>query len=120
MPGGARAWWAGRRRHETHLDPGLQAERTAMAWQRTALGVGAVGALLVHHAGGVNAKAVPGLLGLAAALALLLVVEHRYVVTVRRVRAGHPTSSPALVRGVAATVLLLAVASVVLVALGWL
>jgi len=51
---------------------GLQAERTAMAWQRTALGVGAVGALLVHQAGGLSLETVPGLLALAAALALLL------------------------------------------------
>lgn len=119
MSGGVRGWWAARRRHEAQVDPGLQAERTAMAWQRTALGVGAVGALLVHYSGGISAKAVPGLLGLAAALVLLLAAERRYVTTVRRVRAGHATSSPALVRGVTTTVLLLAVSALVLVALGW-
>lgn len=119
MLDGARTWWAGRRRHEANLDPGLQAERTAMAWQRTALGVGAVGALLVHHAGGISAKAVPGLLGLAVALVLLLTTEHRYVTTVRRVRAGHPTASPTLVRAVTATALMLAVSSLVLVTIGW-
>ncbi len=119
MPGGLRGWWAARRRHEPFLDAGLQAERTAMAWQRTALGVGAVGALLVHYTGGLSVKAVPGLLGLAAALVMLLAAEHRYVVTVRRVRAGHPTTSPALVRAVTVTVLLLAAAALLLVVLGW-
>lgn len=115
MPGAARRWWPARRRHEPVVDPGLQAERTAMAWQRTALGVGAVGALLVHHAGGLSLETVPGLLALAAALALLLAAERRYVTAVRRVREGLPTTSPALVRSVTATVVLLAVASAALV-----
>lgn len=119
MPGDVGGWWPARRRHEATVDPGLQAERTAMAWQRTALGVGAVGALLVHHAGGVSAKAVPGLLGLAVALVLLVAAERRYVTTVRRVRAGHPTASPALVRGVTVTALMLAVSALVLVVIGW-
>ena len=42
---------------------GLQAERTAMAWQRTALGLGGVSALLLHHAGGKVAPSVPGAAG---------------------------------------------------------
>ncbi len=89
-----------------------------MAWQRTALGVGAVGALLLHHAGGVNVRAVPGVFGLVAALVLLLTAETRYVRTVHSVRGGHPTSSPALVRAVAAVVVLLGVAALALVLVG--
>lgn len=58
---------------------GLQAERTAMAWQRTALGLSGVSALLLHHAGGKVAASVPGAAGLLAALAVLLLVEARYL-----------------------------------------
>ena len=54
---------------------GLQAERTAMAWQRTALGLGGVSALLLHHAGGELGPSVPGAAGMLAALVVLLMVE---------------------------------------------
>lgn len=68
--------------------PGLQAERTAMAWQRTALAVAAVAALTLRHAGGDLVRAVPGLLGLGGAVALLVVVDGRYLRAVRHLERG--------------------------------
>ncbi|HET8603438.1 MAG TPA: DUF202 domain-containing protein [Marmoricola sp.] len=100
------------------LDPGLQAERTAMAWQRTALGVGGIGALLLHHAGGIGVRAVPGAVGLAVALVLVLAGEQRYERTVRHVRAGNPLAGRFLVRLLATATVLLSVCAVVLVAVG--
>ncbi len=49
-----------------------------MAWQRTALGVGGVSALLLHRTGGRLLDALPGLAGLALATTLLLLSEWRY------------------------------------------
>lgn len=93
------------------MDPGLQAERTAMAWQRTALGIGGVSALLLHHAGGAILPSLPGIAGLLGALALILVVEARYVRNSRHGEAGNSPMGPAMVRAVAGGAVLLAVAT---------
>ena len=93
----------------TELDPGLQAERTAMAWQRTALGLGAVSALLVRQAGGDPLAAAPGAVGLLAAVALLVVVETRYLRTHRHVAEGTEAMGPRLVRALGWGTALLAV-----------
>ena len=110
-------WWPGGHL-EPPVDPGLQAERTAMAWQRTALGLGGVGALLVHHAGGIGPRSIPGVLGLLVALALVVASERRYEGTGRRVRSGAPTHSRFLVRTVAVSTVLLSASAAVLVLTG--
>ena len=90
----APGWLGSRDRHGPHHDAGLQAERTAMAWQRTALGLGGVSALLLHDSGGRLLAALPGLLGLGVATLLLILTEVRYEQTVRRVAAGrHPAAA---------------------------
>ena len=93
---------------------GLQAERTAMAWQRTALGLGGVSALLLHHAGGKVAASIPGVAGLLAALAVLLLVEARYL---RRDRDELEASPMGIgtVRALAAVTVLLALSSVAVI-----
>ncbi len=109
-----------RTRPEPVLDVGLQAERTAMAWQRTALGVGGFGALLLHMAQRNVIAMVPGLLGLLAALAMLVLAEHRYVTSMRKIDLGKsPIAAPMLhllvtavvVLGLAAIVLLVTIAT---------
>lgn len=81
-----------------------QAERTSLSWQRTALGVVGVAALLAH-VGGTATWIVPLLLGVT----LLVVAEDR----LRRISAGisrdavPPARATAL--GLTATVLLLSV-----------
>jgi uncharacterized membrane protein YidH (DUF202 family) len=104
-----------RRRPEPALDIGLPAERTAMAWQRTALALAGFSALLVHLAERKVLVAVPGLVGLALALALLVVGERRYGWTVRRVEAGETCMSPTLVRLLTVGVVALSAASLALV-----
>jgi uncharacterized membrane protein YidH (DUF202 family) len=93
---------------------GLQAERTAMAWQRTALGLGGVSALLLHHAGGKPLPSVPGAAGLLAALVVLLLVEARYL---RHDRGELETSPMGIgpVRGITAVTVLLALSAVIVV-----
>jgi uncharacterized membrane protein YidH (DUF202 family) len=108
------AWLHGRR-GGTSIDPMLQSERTAMAWQRTALGVGAIGAVLVHS--GSFFSAVVGALGLIVALALLVLTERRYERIMRKVQGGEPASHPALMLAMSAVVVLLAIAALALVVL---
>ena len=111
--------WSGpRRRPEPAVDPALQAERTAMAWQRTALGLGGVSALLLHRAQGNPVAAIPGVAGMLVALALLVVIERRYERTVVRVVAGQAPAGPLLIRTVAAASVALAVAALALVVAG--
>jgi uncharacterized membrane protein YidH (DUF202 family) len=98
--------------------PGLQAERTAMAWQRTALGLGGVSALTLRHAGGDPALSAPGVLGLTGAVALLVVVEGRYLRTRRHLEEGRNPMGRGLVRALAAATALLAAATVLVVLLG--
>ena len=107
--------WLHRRRPGASIDPMLQSERTAMAWQRTALGVGGVGALLLHS--GLAVTAVVGALGLLAALVLLVLTETRYERIMSKVEGGEPASHEALIRTVSGAVVLLAVAALVLVVL---
>lgn len=96
-------------------DSGLQAERTGMAWQRTALGVGGIGALLLHS--GEPVSATIGAAGLLAALVLLAVSERRYERIVLRVEAQRPASRPWLIRLVAVTVAALGVGAALFVVL---
>ncbi|GAA2544477.1 DUF202 domain-containing protein [Pseudonocardia hydrocarbonoxydans] len=90
-------------------DPGAQAERTALAWQRTGLSAAAVGLLVVHaHPAGHPVPPWPGLVLLvagAAVAAVLAPVRYRHIERV--VRAGGAPLSRATVPG---TALLVAVA----------
>ncbi len=110
-------WPGPRRRPASAVDPGLQSERTAMAWQRTALGLGGVSALLLHRSNADPIAVVPGVAGLLVALALLVVTERRYEHTVSRVAAGTPPAGPRLIRTMAGACGALAIAALVVVAL---
>jgi uncharacterized membrane protein YidH (DUF202 family) len=88
-----------------------------MAWQRTALGVGGLGALLLHQAGSMPLRAFPGALGLVVALALLLATERRYERTLARVERSESATSRLLVGTVSAATTLLSVSALVLVVL---
>ena len=103
----ARLRWHGER-DEPHHDAGLQAERTAMAWQRTSLGVAGVSAMLLHQTQGRLLAALPGVLGLVLATTLLVLSELRYERTTARVGAGANPVDARLMLLLAGTVTLLA------------
>lgn len=86
-----------RPRPEPAIDVGLAAERTAMAWQRTALALAAFSALLVHLAERELILALPGVGGLVLALVLLVLGERRYAWTVRRIEGGESCAAQRLV-----------------------
>jgi putative membrane protein len=95
-----------------------QPERTALAWQRTGLGVLAVAGLLGHRAVEEERPVLLALAGAAALLGLVVLgalapVRYRHVR--RRVAAGTGAAAPRLVAGVTATVLLVAAVSAVAV-----
>lgn len=103
-----------RRRREPVVDVGLQAERTAMAWQRTALGLGGLSALLVHVSGGHAVAALPGIAGILVAVTLLVVAERRYVEMVDRLRAEESPLGRGVVRLLAVVVVALSGSAIVL------
>lgn len=71
------------------LDAGAQAERTALAWQRTAIGLVVNGVLLVRWSLVEHIPAWPAVVVTAtASLALLAVVPTRYRRIVEAVRSG--------------------------------
>lgn len=88
-------------------DRGAQAERTALAWQRTGLSTAAVGLLLVHaYPAGQVVPPWPGLLLLAAGAAMAAVVAPvRYRHIEHAVRSGSGPSSTWTSSGTALLVL---------------
>ncbi len=86
-----------------------------MAWQRTALGLGGVSALLLHQTGGRLLPALPGLLGLAMATALLVLGERRYERTVAQIASHQHPADARLPLLLAGTVSLLAVTAIWLI-----
>ena len=98
-----------------------QPERTAFAWQRTALGVVAVAALMGHRA--VVGRS-PGLLVLAGACALLGVALVSGVAAIRQrwvreaLTDGRPVVAPHLVRLATAAVVAVGLAAAASVVVG--
>jgi uncharacterized membrane protein YidH (DUF202 family) len=84
-------------------DPGTQAERTALAWQRTGLAAMIVGALLIHS----NPVWYPlapwlgALLMTAGGMFAAIVAPVRYLRVVRAVRADRTPVSMGTIAGVA-------------------
>jgi uncharacterized membrane protein YidH (DUF202 family) len=120
-PGGLDGPWPGPGEAEEPdgvLDLGLQHERTALAWDRTALGLIVVGALVVRAVRDLGLLwAIPGLLTVGVGgLVLWLGVRQRH----RRellLRAGASPVQPGLVRLVAAGTVGISLVSLVLVVL---
>jgi putative membrane protein len=95
-----------------------QPERTALAWQRTGLGVLAVAGLLAHRAVEEERPVLLVLAGTAALLGLVVLgalAPVRYRGVRRRVAEGTGAAAPRLVAGVTAAVLLVGAAAAVAV-----
>lgn len=95
-------------------DPGVPAERTAMAWLRTGLVYAGEGGLLLHAGG--PAGRLLGSLALTVALAVILVGETRYRRIARCVRAGRSPAAPRELRSLAIVTAALATATAVALA----
>jgi uncharacterized membrane protein YidH (DUF202 family) len=82
------------------IDVGLQAERTRLAWSRTALSIGAVGALLMHSglASGSPFGYLPGVFVMFVAVMFWLCGMRRYRMVYAAVRDGRGVADRALVR----------------------
>jgi uncharacterized membrane protein YidH (DUF202 family) len=109
----------------TVWDPGLQPERTALAWRRTAiaLAVGSIAALRILPELAGPAGTLLGVVGLAGAVALAVAAELRYrrvhAALVRSARSGAVplVGGGVLLAAVAAGTLLLALIATVVVLL---
>ncbi|WP_322780013.1 DUF202 domain-containing protein [Frankia sp. Cas4] len=108
-------------------DPGLQSERTYLAWQRTGLSFAAVGVFLVHatrhlgHLGllGRLGAGLPGILGLATGAVIMLRGLLRYRQAVAGAGTGGPgVSAPTAVGAVAAAASLVAVGGLLVLLAG--
>jgi putative membrane protein len=101
------------------FDPGLQQERTMLAWDRTGLALIITGALFVRagKAPYVAAPHLPGFLAIAMGAIVLATAARRYRGRDRGLRAGGPAARPGMVRLTALVVLVLSIASTVLVLL---
>ncbi|MBO0774820.1 MAG: DUF202 domain-containing protein [Actinobacteria bacterium] len=98
-------------------DPGLQSERTYLAWQRTGLTFAAVGTLLVHRAiqAGAPLAFLPGGLGLAVAALILLRALLRYRVITAAARGQRDAASPRAAAALAVIATIMGVTALVVV-----
>ena len=99
------------------LDRGLQAERTRLAWSRTALSFAAVGALMMHTgmSTGNRLHELPGLIAVCSAAATYLLGVSRYHGTTHKVRREQPMTSAGSVRTLTALTALTVVLALVLI-----
>lgn len=99
-------------RGDALMDVGAQAERTALAWQRTGFSAILVGALLIRHHVNQGAPPWPGLLLIVTAgLAVLVWVPTRYRRVLTALRHEHSPVSRAMVPATAAVLALVIVAT---------
>jgi uncharacterized membrane protein YidH (DUF202 family) len=110
---------ADKARHERPpvIDRGLQAERTRLAWSRTALSFAAVGALMLHSgmSKGDRLDELPGVIALCSAAATYLLGVGRYHTTNHNVARDLPMTSAGSVRTLTALTALTVVLALVLV-----
>jgi uncharacterized membrane protein YidH (DUF202 family) len=87
---------AGENDDDMVIDPGLQCERTRLAWDRTALSFSAFGALLVHSGHGLTRPAVLvlGIAVVCCGLAIYVLGRRRYRRLVTALHGGDTAPRP--------------------------
>ena len=99
------------------FDIGAQAERTAMAWQRTGIGVMAAGALVVRWSVAEDFTVLPGIaLTVFGGFLSLYIVRQRYRRVLTTVEAGQTPLSRYLIPGTTVFLLVVVVATAIAVA----
>lgn len=83
------------------VDPGLQAERTRLSWNRTALAIGVNAALLLHTGRGSLATQLSALLMLGVAVGCWLFAARRYRQITAAIRTGQSVAVLAQIRTLA-------------------
>lgn len=103
-------------------DPGLQQERTVLAWDRTALTLMVASGLLVRVAGDSPFRLGIALATLALLVGLMILIfdRRRYLVRWRRMEAGGPMTSNVLVTLIGAITVVLGATALWVVVLLWL
>lgn len=93
---------------ETPPAPGVQAERTSLSWERTALATGVVAGLLLHS----RPTGAAGVVALLLTATLLVVSRRRYTDCLQRLEADRsPVDVPAVRLVTVATLVLALVAT---------
>lgn len=106
--------WRARRAHADEvLDTGLQHERTALAWDRTALSLMVAGGVLAHAAGEpyLDLRHVPAYVVMGAGAFVMFWASQRYAVREDDLRGEGRAVRPRLIRVVGLVTALLAVSS---------
>jgi len=101
----------------TVSDPGVQGERTYLAWRRTGLSFGAVGGGIIHFSDS-GLQIVPeviGVCGIAAGAAFVILATYRYRHSAQAAAGERPAAIPAVVLATGLTALVLAVGALVIV-----
>jgi putative membrane protein len=98
-------------------DPGLQQERTVLAWDRTGLALMVTAGLLERSTDGSSLRSVSAIaaVGFVLGLALLVLGRARYLARWRRMQDGIGMLSPGPVVAVAAATILLGISALYLV-----
>jgi uncharacterized membrane protein YidH (DUF202 family) len=99
------------------LDPGVQQERTALAWQRTGLSLAAAGVLYLHATVSRAWLLIPGAALLLVAAATLLTGWRRYERLHQQLQTGAPVAAPRPLATLATAVTLFSTCAILLAVL---
>src|SRR5699024_3346316 len=96
--------------------PGLQVERTSLAWLRTALATGVTSGLFFHAQGFNTWVLPPAILGILLTLTLLALNQRRYKRVTLLIQAKRSPMNPTVIKTISLAVTILAISAFVTLA----